>query len=292
MITKYINKGLLLSSAVFFLASCSPDTIDGDGNGLTQPAVDASFTVTKTSENRYHLKAVNDNYINFINSQWNIDYDGFNNGKNELDIFLPDAGTYVVQRNTAGIGGQIGGTASQTIVVPTSDPVAGNIIQGGRFDTPAEVAKWTIHPISPTKAQWVFTNDGNGNGYATIVASGGNQQAFYQAVHVEAGQKYSIDMVASSATALQDAWFEVYMLNSIPAPGGDVSGTIYRNINTWDGCGKAAFGGKVSGIGCNNDKNSGIYTATATGTVYLFIKCGGEKVSSLSVDKVELRKTT
>ncbi|WP_415327082.1 hypothetical protein [Chryseobacterium sp. MMS23-Vi53] len=286
MITKYITKTLLISSAVFFLAGCSPDTV-GEGNGLTQPSVDASFTVTKTSENHYHLKAVNDNYVNFINSQWNVDYDGFINGKNEMDIFLPDAGTYVVQRNTVGIGGQVGGTASNTIVVPTSDPVAGNIIQGGRFDTPAEVAKWTIHPISPTKAQWVIAN-----GKATIVASGGNQQAFYQAVNVVAGQKYSIDMVASSGTALENTWFEVYVVNSLPAPGNDISGTVYRNINTWDGCGKSAFGGKVSAIGCNSGKNAGVYTATATGTVYLVIKCGGDKVTGLSVDKVEFRKTT
>lgn len=284
---KYINKSLLFASSIFFLASCTPNSVDGDGNGLTQPSVDAAFTVTKTSENHYHLKAVNDNYVNFINSQWNIDFDGFINGKNEMDIFLPDAGTYVVQRNTVGIGGQVGGTASNTIVVPTSDPVAGNIIQGGRFDTPDEIAKWTIHPISPTKAQWVIAN-----GKATIVASEGNQQAFYQAVNVVAGQKYSIDMVASSGTALENTWFEVYVVNNLPAPGNDISGTVYRNINTWDGCGKSAFGGKVSAIGCNSDKNAGVYTATATGTVYLVIKCGGDKVTGLSVDKVEFRKTT
>lgn len=286
MITKYINKGLLLSTAMFFLASCSPDSVD-EGNGLTQPSVDAAFTVTKTSENRYHLKRTNDNNVNFINSQWNIDYDGFVNGKNEIDIFLPDAGTYVIQHSAVGIGGQSGGITNQTVVVPTSDPVAGNIIQGGRFDTPEEISKWTIFPISPTGAQWVFAN-----GKATIVASNSNQQAFYQAVNVVAGQKYSIDMVASSATALEDTWFEVYMLNSLPAPGNDISGDVYRNINTWDGCGKTAFGGKVSAIGCNGSKNSGVYTATTTGTVYLVIKCGGKKVNSLSVDKVEIRKTT
>jgi hypothetical protein len=290
MITKYLNKGLLLSSAFFFLASCSPDNMDGDGNGIVQPQVDATFTITKTSENRYHLKRVQDNNINFINAQWNIDGDGFLNGKNEMDIFLPDAGTYVIQHSAVGIGGVSGGMTSQTVVVPTSDPIAGNIIQGGRFDTPAEVAKWTIHPISPTKAQWVFANS-NGNGFANIVASEGNQQAFYQAVNVVAGQKYSIDMVASSDTALEDSWFEVYVVDSIPAIGSDFGGTVYRNINTWDGCGKSKFGGKVSVVGCNANKNGGVYTATATGTVYLVIKCGGSKVNGLKVDKVEFRKT-
>jgi hypothetical protein len=281
MITKYINKSILFGSIAFFLASCSPETVD-EGNGLTQSPLDAAFTATKTSENRYHLKRT---YHNFINSQWNIDGDGFVNGKNEIDIFLPDAGTYILEHNALGIGGQVGGTASQTVVVPTSDPISGNMIQGGRFDTPDEVSKWTVHKISASGAQWVFAN-----GKATIVANGGNQQGIYQAVNVVAGQKYSIDMVASSDSALQDTWFEVYVLNNMPATGQDIGGTVYRNINTWAGCGKSAFKGKVSSIGCDAVKNAGVYTATTTGTVYLEIKCGGTTVNSLSIDKVEFRR--
>ncbi|NML57075.1 hypothetical protein [Chryseobacterium cheonjiense] len=283
MITKYINKSLLLASSVLFLTSCIPDAVDSDGNGITQGALDASFKVSKTSENHYSLKR---NYNNYINSRWNIDDDGYNNGKSEENIFLPDAGTYIIQHQAVGIGGVVGGTASETVVVPTSDPISGNMIQGGRFDTPEEIAKWNIHKISASGAQWVFAN-----GKATIVASGGSQQAIYQAVNVVAGQKYSIDMVASSDTALVDTWFEVYVLNSIPATGQDVGGTVYRNINTWDGCGTGQFKGKVSSVGCNNSKNGGIYTATTTGTVYLVIKCGGATVNSLSVDKVEFRRT-
>lgn len=282
MITKYIHKSLLLGTAVFFLASCSPDTVDGDGNGITQNAADASFTVSKTAENRYTLKR---NYNNYLNSRWNIDGDGFNNGKEEEKLFLPDAGTYVVQHQAIGIGGVVAGESSQSIVVPASDPVSGNMIQGGRFDTPAEIAKWSVHTISPSGAEWIFSN-----GVATIVTSNSNQKAIYQAVQVEAGKKYSIDMVASSKTALEDTWFEVYVLNSIPASGQDLSGTVYRNINTWDGCGKAAFQGKVSVVGCNSGKNGGVYTATATGTVYLAIKCGGKTVNGLSIDKVEFRR--
>lgn len=281
MITKYINKSLLVSSAILFLGSCTPDTVDG--NAIDQGALDASFKVTKTSENHYLLKR---NYNNYINSRWDIDGDGFNNGKGEENLFLPDAGTYVIQHQAVGIGGVVGGTASETIVVPTSDPISGNMIQGGRFDTPDEVAKWSVHKISASGAQWVFAN-----GKATIVASGSSQQGIYQAVNVVAGQKYSIDMVASSDTPLVNTWFEVYVLNTAPVTGQDVGGTVYRNINTWDGCGTSKFKGKVSSVGCNGSKNGGIYTATTTGTVYLEIKCGGGTVNSLSIDKVEFRRT-
>ncbi|WP_336690752.1 MULTISPECIES: hypothetical protein [unclassified Chryseobacterium] len=280
MITKYINKSLLVSSAILFLGSCTPDTVDG--NAIDQGALDASFKVTKTSENHYLLKRI---YNNYINSRWDIDGDGFNNGKGEENLFLPDAGTYVIQHQAVGIGGVVGGTASETVVVPTSDPISGNMIQGGRFDTPDEVAKWSVHKISASGAQWVFAN-----GKATIVASGSSQQGIYQAVNVVAGQKYSIDMVASSDTPLVNTWFEVYVLNTAPVTGQDVGGTVYRNINTWDGCGTSKFKGKVSSVGCNGSKNGGIYTATTTGTVYLEIKCGGGTVNSLSIDKVEFRR--
>lgn len=282
MITKYMNKSLLLGSALVFLASCSPDTVDGDGNGISQAAVDGSFKVAKTAENKYRLTT---NANNYITTKWNIDDEGFNIGKNIQDIFLPDAGTYVIEHQAYGIGGVLAGTGTQTITVPTSDPISGNMVQGGRFDTPAEAAKWTIHNISASGAQWVIAN-----GKATIVASGGAQQGIYQAINVVAGQKYSIDMVASSNTALVDTWFEVYVLNSIPVTGQDISGTVYRNINTWSGCGKSAFKGKVSSVGCDTVKNAGVYTATTTGTVYLEIKCGGSTVNSLSIDKVEFRR--
>lgn len=281
MIIKYINRSFLLCSAAFLFASCSPDDI-GEGNGIQQEPLNASFTVTKTSENHYSIKR---NHNNYLNSRWNIDYDGFNNGKEQENIFLPDAGTYVIQHEAIGIGGQLAGTSSQNIVVPTSDPISGNMIQGGRFDNPEEISKWSKHVISPSGAEWVL-----GNGVATIVAGGNSQQAIYQAVNVEAGKKYSIDMVAASDTPLVNTWFEVYVLNSIPASGQDVSGTVYRNINTWDGCGTSKFAGKISSVGCNSSKNGGVYTATATGTVYLVIKCGGQTINSLRIDKVEFRR--
>jgi len=280
MVTKYINKSFLILVSAIGISSCTPDSVEG--NGITQDPADASFTATKTAENRYTLKR---NFNNYLNSQWNIDDDGFNNGKSEEKIFLPDAGTYIIQHNAVGIGGVVAGKASQTIVVPTSDPISGNMIKGGRFDTPDEISKWTKHIISASGAEWIFSN-----GKATIVTSGGAQQAIYQAVQVEAGKKYSIDMVASSSSALVDTWFEVYVLNSLPATGSDVSGTVYRNINTWAGCGKTAFKGKVSSVGCDTSKNGGVFTATTTGTVYLFIKCGGQTVNGLSIDKVEFRR--
>jgi hypothetical protein len=78
--------------------------------------------------------------------------------------------------------------------------------------------------ISASGAQWVFAN-----GKATIVASGSSQQGIYQAVNVVAGQKYSIDMVASSDTPLVNTWFEVYVLNTAPVTGQDVAERLQKH---------------------------------------------------------------
>lgn len=78
MTTKYICKSFLLGAAALFLASCTPDTLDDNGNGLTQGSVDASFKVSKTAENRYRLTT---NANNYITTKWNIDDEGYNIGK-------------------------------------------------------------------------------------------------------------------------------------------------------------------------------------------------------------------
>ena len=284
MINKFISKNLLLLSSVAVLASCVPDSVDGDGNGLTPPAADASFTVTKTSENRFALKT---NTSNYISSKWDIAGSGFAAGSNQENIFLPDAGTYTVGHQAIGQGGIVAGTSTQTITVQVSDPVAGNLVQGGGFNTPADISKWTVHTISASGAEWVFAN-----GAATIVASANNQKAIYQPIQVVAGRKYSIDMKASATQGMTNSWFEVYVLSSIPAAGQDVGGKVYRNINTWSGCGTSAFSGLISQVGCSGageGKNDGVFTAQTTGTVYLTIKCGGGNVPGVKIDDVEFR---
>lgn len=275
---KYIIfSGMMLGTLA---VSCVPDSIDGDGNGLVPAAnIDAGFTITQTSANHYVLKA---NTANYIVSKWDIGGAGFTNGKQEESIFLPDAGKYIIKHAAIGQGGNVAGMTEQTIDVPKSDPKAGNLVKGGKFDTAEDIANWKILKISNSKAAWTF-----GSGVATIIASESNQQAIYQAIDVVAGTKYNIDMFVSS-TGLKDTWFEVLVLDNEPPQGSDVSGTVYRNINTWVGCGKSEFSGKISAVGCDGDKNKGVYTATKTGKVYLVIKCGGASVNA-KVDNVEFR---
>ncbi|NOS94355.1 MAG: hypothetical protein HOP30_20770 [Cyclobacteriaceae bacterium] len=266
------------------LFGCQPEDIS-QGNGLTDTSLNAAFTIVAdgTSPNKFTLKATNKNYIM---SKWDIgDGAGAFIGGMEQSIFLPDAGTYNITHTAVGKGASTA-SATSPITVLTSDPNSGNIVQGGSFETSSDIAKWTILRISSSGTSWVF-----GGGKATVTGGGWNQQGFYQAITVIKDKTYKIDLVASSTTGVSNTWFEVYCSTTAPTQDSDYSADgIKRNINTWDGCGGAAFSGKTSNVGCNSSKNVGTFKAPISGTMYLVIKCGGEDLKGgISVDNIEVR---
>lgn len=269
----------LLSFTIF--SACQPEDIEV-GNGIVSNELDASFTVTPVqgAVNKYLVKAVSTNYIT---SKWDIgNGEPAFIGKMEEEIYFPDAGTYEVIHYAVGIGGKAN-TAVQQVVVPTSDPAA-NLIQGGLFSTTEDHAKWTVLKISNGDF-WTFNN-----GSASITTGGGwSQQAIYQAVQVEAGQKYKIDMHVSSTAGLVNTWFEVYASTTVPVQGSDYNkGTVVRSINTWAGCGLAPFDGLLSNVGCGS--NDGLISFPSSGTVYLVIKCGSEGTPTITIKDVQFRK--
>ena len=286
------TKLLSILSIAFLMTACVPDSVDGDGNGITPTNTDASFTVTKTSENHYTLTASNANYLF---SKWNLDDGGgFARGDNTYDIFLPDEGTYNIQHQIIGQGGVVSGTATQKITIAKSDPLAGNLIQGGKFTNAADWAKWTMNYPNPNgNAIWSFTE-----GKATFVATGWDRNVLYQAIDVVAGRTYKADAVVSSDTGVADTWFEIYVGYTKPTSGTDYTGdgadnTWLRGINTWAGSGKDKFDGKISNpaVGSVNANNkTGTFVATKTGTVYFAIRSGGNDMKSgISITNVEFR---
>lgn len=266
--------------------SCQPDKL-GDGNGLTATDLDAAFTVTPvTGVNNTYLLEANNSYLS---SSWDIDNGaGFYVGANSEEVFYPDAGTYTIQHKVTGQGGA-SAEASQTLTVETSDPLFGNIVRGGKFDTADDIAEWTILNISASGTEWTFAN-----GNATVQGGGWNQKAIYQAIEVVEGQTYKIDMLASSTSGILNTWFEVYASSTQPIDGNDYSaGGILASINYWSGCGDSPFSGLLSEVGCGDTVHPGEpgkFIAEATGTIYLVIKCGGENLfDGISIDNVEMR---
>ena len=169
--------------------SCQPEEL-GDGNGITASDLDASFEVTAVADanNTYKLTA-NKTYIT---SSWDLgDGGGFSLGGTTKEAFFPDAGSYDVRHKVTGIGGN-SAIISKVIDIEKSDPAAGNLVRGGKFEDEDAHAEWTILNISASGAAWTF-NEGS----ATIQGGGWNQQGIYQTIEVEGGKKYKIDMVVS-----------------------------------------------------------------------------------------------
>jgi hypothetical protein len=277
---KIYYKGFALCAMIAAaMASCQPDEFE-DGNGLTSSDLAASFTATPVEGlvNTYVLKASTDNVLGV---KWDKG-DGVSAiGKTIDTVFYPDAGSYAVTLTAIGKGGTLA-TSTQTIEVATSDPVAGNLVVGGKMEAGDE-SKWTKLNISGG----VTFNFVDGK----AVATGGNwgHAAIYQAIEVVAGKKYKVDLNVSGSGAT-DTWFEVYLGKAEPVQGNDYSdGGMKIALNTWNGCGKNEFSGKLSELSCGGSGN--VVEFTESGTVYLLIKTGGANLGTtgIAIDNVELR---
>jgi hypothetical protein len=280
-LTKIASIALMAIVAGMYVA-CQPEDFYGD-NGLVTPDLAASFTITPVEGkvNTYVLDADNNGVLAF---RWDKGDGKMTIGLERDTLVLPDAGTYTIKLEAIGIGG-VKAVATKEVVVETSDPVAGNLVIGPKMDNPDA---WTKMPINGGAVNFDFVNE-------MLVASGGSwgHNAIYQPIEVVAGRKYKLDMYVEGSGAT-DVWFEVYLGTVAPTPNSDYSsGGIQLGLNTWTGCGKTSFAGKLSAIGCVGALKGANKTITfaESGTIYLFIKSGGSNLGTtgISIDNVEFR---
>jgi hypothetical protein len=281
---KYSIKYLTLVLVMLVMTSCQPDEL-GEGNGLIATDLDAAFTITPvTSANNTYSLSANSSYLT---TSWDLGKGaGFSTGGLIEEVFFPDAGTYIVQHKITGIGGTSAVT-SQNIDIATSDPIAGNIVKGGKFEDATDHGECTVLNISASGANWTFNN-----GSATIVANSWNQQAVYQPIEVIANKKYTIDMIVSG-DGNDETWFEVFASATAPTQGNDYASNVVMGLNTWGGCGTGSFNGVLSSVGCVDNSysssKSNEVTFDTSGTIYLVIKCGGAQTSGITISNVEMR---
>jgi hypothetical protein len=282
MKNKFLNYTAIITTSVLFVACSKKEVVD---RGLTESNLDATFTITTVNTNNYTAQVKDSSYIL---SKWDIgNGNGPTVGKSTQPIFLPDAGSYLITHYAVGKGGATF-TSSQTINVATSDPAKGNLVQGGKFETTDDEAKWTRLIISQPAVTWTRAN-------GKMTATGGNwgHSAIYQAITVEANKDYRFAMQVSGSGAT-DTWFEVYFGTAAPVQNVDyTSGGIRISLNTWSGCGNTTFNGNIATIGCAGSLvgQNGKIRFTQAGTVYLLIKTGGANLGTtgISIDNVELR---
>lgn len=281
-IINYISYFFLLSA--LGMVSCTQESYEAPET-ITSDMLDASFTVELVSANNYLLTT--NSQENVIRNDWDLD-DGldFQSGTETVELSLPDAGDYEIIHRVSGIGGVYSSEVATTITVETSDPVAGNIVRGGKFDSETNIAEWSIGGTGSTDGVWTFADN-----IATLIATGWGGRGIYQAIEVEEGRSYQIDMYISSTTGCTDTWFEVYCGYADPTTvdGDYTEGGSLLTINTWAGSGTGSFAQSFTTVATNPDAN-GVFTATATGTVYLVIRGGGgDMQEGISITNVEMR---
>lgn len=277
-----------LIAVVALVFSCQPDVL-GNGNGITASSMDAGFTITKVANaNNTYLLTANASYIT---SSWDVGVGaGFSAGGATKEVFFPDAGTYNVTHKVTGIGG-ISETFMQSVNVETSDPVAGNLVKGGKFQDASDHAAWTVLRISASGANLTF-NTGSATIFSTQEWS---QVGLFQAIEVVKDKPYTIDMLVSAVGGFSDTWFEVFAGKTPPVQGQEYTDNKIMGLSTWDGCATAAFSGLLSDVGCvkNSNTNSIVNTVTfaESGTIYLVVRSGGRVYNSggITIRNVEFR---
>lgn len=281
---KTIVRTLPLVVAGFLLAGCEPDKIEE--TIAPDTPLQASFTMAPV-QGRTNRYLVTNTTEGAIATRWDIGTGaGWTMGRFVDTVFYPDAGTYTIKMQSLNKAGVLYEAAPVTVNVATSDPVAGNLVQGGKMNADDD-AKWTKLTISAGVS--FALKDGK------MVATGGSwgHAAIYQPLQVEANKKYRFSMLVSGSGA-SDTWFEVYFGTAAPVQGSDYSSGGNRiGLNTWTGCGKTAFSGNIATIGCTGSLlgKNGEVTFTQSGTIYLLIKTGGANLGTggISIDNVEFR---
>lgn len=272
----------VLFGALALLGGCQADFVD---NGITpKTALNADFTITKISQNKFTLTSSNNKYLF---SDWDLDegFKEYTQGNNNMTLFLPDAGTYTLKHRVIGAGGVYSDVVTKTVTVDTSDPIAYNLVQGGRFENATDIGKWTVDNLGGVVTfadGWVkFTNN----------AGSWGQAAIQQPITVVAGKKYEIDMLFKTG-GLKNGWFKVYACTTKPTAGVEYKGDILvAEVAIWgDNIGPKK--GRFSSI-LNPDsgtKTKNFVTFTQSGTIYLSIQCGAENLKDgVSISRVELR---
>ena len=275
---------LLATISAVIIGCQTNDNPTNNGLAISNATLDATFTIDQTnaSQNKYVLNA---NDKNVLANIWNLN-DGNNpkNGSSNYSVFIPDAGTYNIQHTSVGRGGA-SDTKSQTLVVPTSDPISGNLVQGGRFQNVADHAKWTILNIAGSHINWTF-----GNGFANVSGASPTaygQQGIYQAMQIIANKEYFVDMNIKGNACLS-SWFEVYIGTAVPQQNNDYnSGGKRISISTFGCLMSNAFDGKLLTLSCDGSGGKKIKFPTS-GTVYLVIRSGGFNNNTLGTGGIRI----
>ena len=264
---------------VLFLAliiSCSSCGEPEEMMAMPPSNDDLSFTYTVDAENPNLIHFAGQISVDTWFTHFNF---GDNTGSEELSpskVYFK-AGEYEVRFKIFSEGG----TASvvETIVID-QDFQGPDLVQNGGLDTDEF---WTILNISPGVEVVIENGEASWSG-----GSWGNA-AIFQAIEVEAGKEYQINMDVRGG-GLSDCWFEVFIGTLQPQQAVDYSdGGIQIGLSTWEGCGVEEFMGQLTDVACVG--NGGAFSWPESANAFVVIKSGGANMGSqgVTIDNIAIR---
>ena len=265
---------LLGLALLFTLPACS-----GEEDLVVIPAPaseDAAFTYAYDSENPNKVLFQAATTVNTWYTHWDFgDFTSAEGMEATKTYFLK--GSYDVRFKIFTEGG-----TAETVqrVEIEADFMGPNLIRNGELDSDEF---WTLLPI----ADGVEVTFENGAAYWS--GGGWGHAGIYQAIEVEAGVAYQINMDVSGG-GLSDCWFEVYAGREEPVPYVDYTdGGIRLGINTWEGCGSDPFAGPLTAVACTGE--GGTFEFPTSGTVSLVIRGGGVDygTAGITIDNISVR---
>ncbi|MFN8255311.1 MAG: hypothetical protein U0W24_06455 [Bacteroidales bacterium] len=283
---KKINILLTLFAAMMMIFMACEPTTDTRPDTAPAPTEDQLGIEISAGADPYHWILKNTSTITGI-AHWDLG-NGYTADGDEVVVHYPDVATYTVKLTLVANGGKTSITTEHTQTVP--DPVAGNLVKGGKFLTAEDSAQWTIQypdlgnkPSVQMHGGWAMWDN---------VPGTWAQATIYQPIEVVAGQQYKVDLYFETAGAV-GGWFKVYACLSQPVDGTEYTGDILvSEIGIWKdwNVDSGPVSGYFSAIHTAAGLNSNIVSFDTSGTIWLEIQCGANDLQNgVRIKNVEFR---
>ena len=211
-------------------------------------------------------------------------------------------GDYTVKLTVTGLLGDIS-VKTKTVTIANT-----NLLKGGGFNA-GDGTNWlTWSSQASMPPEYGYTTDKPAGGYDGCLRfksysnSAGLNHLIYQPVQVVAGQKYSLSAVVKAPAGGKNNYLQFYISKDantwVESSGSDANFFLaLNNYHAWGSTSNsttAVNGDLYKAVAANGSyglgvATAGVYTATATGTVYIGIQCGvyaGTSNGDILIDNV------
>lgn len=272
-----------LALGSFLITGCEKEGNDSYEVYAPVDSLVATFTVTPLPGNDTKFVLTNTTKGDVVGTRWDVGKgSGPQMGKTTDTVFYPLAGTYTIKMQALDKRGKLYNATPVSITTTQNDPAYDNLIKGGKME-PGDEQFWGKYDANANKIVWTMANNAYTATTATKPVTASVNGGIYQAVQVVANKTYRFTMDAAYG-ATQDAWFQIYFGQTVPADGKDYSDNQKINFINW-GTWTAYSGTRTADM-----------TFGASGTIYVVIKAGCNapnghfSTPGISVTNVDFRR--